>query len=262
MEIYGYVAAVLVGIVLGLLGGGGAILTVPLLVYFFGITPVVASSYSLFLTSLTSLSGSVTYLLRKSIDFRLVAEFGLPSIMAVFVARSFLLPAIPDMVSMGEHVHLTKDEIFMLFFSVFMILSSVRMIANNQETVTPADYKAPNSVVVILSGVAVGLVTGLLGAGGGFIIIPILVTLFGLSMQKAVGTSLMIISINSICGFCSGKGADVVDWPLLLTLTGMSILGIFLGVRISRYVSARSLKLVFAGFLLILAAWILWSKFN
>ena len=201
MEIIGYLAAILIGVVLGLIGGGGSILTVPLLVYLFGINPVTATSYSLFIVGLTSTVGSIHYFRMGLVNIKTAFLFGIPSIIAVFITRAYILPAIPyELITIGTFI-VTKDIFLMLLFAMLMIGASYNMIKkSNINSILDENQKWAN-LKIALKGIMVGTITGLVGAGGGFLIIPALVLLRKLPMKEAVGTSLLIIASNSLIGF-------------------------------------------------------------
>ena len=257
MEIFGYLAAVLIGVSLGLIGGGGSILTVPVLVYLFHINPVLATTYSLFIVGITSLTGGFGYYRRKLVEFRAVWLFGLSSIITVFLARRFILPAIPSNITIwGFTMH--KNMLLMVVFALLMLYSSYSIITcrncREEEAVTDTTKK---SIQLVINGLLTGLVTGLLGAGGGFLIIPVLVLFLRLSMKRAVGTSLVIIALNSLLGFLFSTDHDAINWEQMLIITAVSILGIFAGNRLSEYIDGERIKKIFGIFVLCMAVFIL-----
>lgn len=266
IEFIGYFAAIFIGISLGLIGGGGSILTVPVLVYLFSIEPVVATAYSLFVVGLTSSVGAFSYFKQGLVKMKMALVFGIPSIFSVFLTRQYLVPAIPDEIfSVGSFV-LTKGIFLMALFAVLMILASYKMITSkNDSPKTPntdldAEKKSFNYPMVILQGLIVGLITGLVGAGGGFIIIPALVFLLGLEMKEAIGTSLTIITLNSFFGFLVSQNQMQTDWKLLLILSAMSIAGIFIGMALSKRIDGAKLKPLFGWFVLIMGSYILMKE--
>jgi uncharacterized protein len=265
MEIIGYLTAILIGVSLGMIGGGGSILTVPVLVYLLGIDPVVATAYSLFIVGVTSIAGSVQFYRKDQIDIKTGILFGLPSIIAVFITRAWLVPAIPEeIVSLGNFI-LTKNIFTMLLFSLLMILASVSMIIKRKPQVTALNTPVglqPNTYIWVLAeGLVVGVLTGLVGAGGGFLIIPALVILTGMDMKRAVGTSLMIIAVKSLIGFTGDLLHVEMDWQLLLIFTSLSIAGIFPGSALASRIDADKLKKGFGIFVLLMGIYILWMQF-
>ena len=259
MEILGYVLAVIVGISLGLIGSGGSILTVPILVYVIGVNPVLATAYSLFIVGSTALVGGVQSAVQKRVDFKTVLIFGIPSIAAVYATRMWLVPFIPnELFTIGSLV-ITKSIALMLLFAVVMILASVSMIrpAKNKEP----DENAPrvyNYPMILLEGAVVGLLTGLVGAGGGFLIIPALVLLARMPMKLAVGTSLFIIAAKSLIGFIGDlQGSEIIDWKLLGIFTAFSVAGIFIGILLSKKIPGQKLKKGFGWFVLIMGIYII-----
>ena len=258
MEILGYILAVVVGVSLGLIGSGGSILTVPILVYVMGVNPILATAYSLFIVGSTALVGGVQSAMQKRADFKTVFIFGIPSIVAVYITRMWLVPLIPDQLfSIGSLV-ITKPIGIMVLFAIVMILASVSMIRPGKEIDEPEDKPLHyNYPLILLEGSVVGLLTGLVGAGGGFLIIPALVILARMPMQLAVGTSLFIIAAKSLIGFIGDlQGAQVIDWTLLGTFTGLAGIGIFIGIYLSKKISGDKLKKSFGWFVLIMGVYI------
>jgi len=258
MEILGYILAVVVGVSLGLIGSGGSILTVPILVYVMGVNPILATAYSLFIVGSTSLVGGIQSAIQKRADFKTVFIFGIPSIAAVYITRMWLVPLIPDkLFSIGSLV-ITKPIGIMVLFAIVMILASFSMIRPGKEIDEPEEKSLHyNYPLILLEGSVVGLLTGLVGAGGGFLIIPALVILARMPMQLAVGTSLFIISAKSLIGFIGDlQGAQVIDWSLLGTFTALAGIGIFIGIYLSKKISGDKLKKSFGWFVLIMGIYI------
>lgn len=256
MEIIGYSASILIGISLGLIGGGGSILTVPVLVYLFGIDTLLATTYSLFVVGSTSLVGSFSYLKRELIDLKTAVFFGGPSILAVFLTRYFLLPSIPLQVfTLGDFI-LTRSILLMVIFAILMVFASYSMIKKDEND-SQANHKPSGTMSVVLQGFFVGMITGLIGAGGGFLIIPALVKLLKLPIKMAIGTSLIIIAINSLAGFAFSLNEIQIRWSFLITVTLIAILGIFIGSYLSTKIKAKKLKTAFGWFVLAMGIYIL-----
>ena len=260
MEILGYVLAAIVGISLGLIGSGGSVLTVPILVYVLAINPVLATAYSLFIVGSTALVGGVQSAIQKKVDFKTVIIFGIPSIAAVYATRMWLVPLIPnELFCIGSFV-ITKPIALMLLFAVVMILASISMIKSGRKKEEgddniPMKYNYP---MILLEGAVVGLLTGLVGAGGGFLIIPALVILARMPMKLAVGTSLFIIAAKSLIGFIGDlQGSEAIDWKLLGSFTGFAVVGIFIGTRLSKKISGDKLKKAFGWFVLVMGIYII-----
>ena len=257
-EIFGYIGALAIGIVLGLVGGGGSILTVPVLVYLIGLNPIISTAYSLFIVGVTALIGAFKNIRRGLVDFRTAIVFATPALISVYITRRFIIPAIPEnLFSIGE-LMVTRNVAIMVFFAILMLAASYSMIKSKQNGKDElAKDKSFNYPLIVLEGIAVGLATGIVGAGGGFLIIPALVLLAGLPMKKAVATSLLIIAIKSLIGFIGDIENLPIDWPFLLSFTAVSVLGIFIGIWLTRYVSGSQLKKGFGWFVLLMAIVIL-----
>lgn len=260
MFFFGYAASILIGFSLGLIGGGGSILTVPVLVYLFHLDPVLATAYSLFIVGSTSLAGGLRFYPKKLIDFQAVWMFGIPSIITVILTRKFLVPYIPETIFTIGNFVLHKGMMLMLLFAFLMFVSAMRMIRQNKLEETSKEKKSSYLFFLVLDGLFVGIVTGLLGAGGGFLIIPALVLLMNIPMKKAVATSLVIIAINSLIGFVFSLSSIQVDWPELLSITAIAIVGVLIGISLSNKVTPASLKKGFGWFVLCMAFYILFRE--
>lgn len=258
MEVFGYIASLAIGISLGLIGGGGSILTVPVLVYLFGVQPVIATAYSLFIVGSTSLVGSYPKYKMGEINIKTALIFGIPSILAVYATRLWIVPAIPnDIMTIGS-LTITKSLLTMLLFAVLMVFASISMIRNKKEPIAKEEEKqAFNYPLILVEGAVVGVLTGFVGAGGGFLIIPALVLLSKLPMKQAVGTSLIIIAAKSLIGFTGDLGGEKMDWTLLLTVSSLAIAGIFIGNFLSKKINANSLQKSFGWFVLIMGIYII-----
>jgi hypothetical protein len=252
MEILGYILSVVMGFTLGLLGGGGSILTVPILVYVFGIDPVLGTAYSLFVVGVTALAGSFRKHIEGLVNWKTGLIFAIPSLIAVFLTRYLLIPAIPDHLFTLWGIEFTKDVAIMVFFAIVMLIASYSMIINGRQ-LDESKVDDPRIMLVIIEGFVVGIVTGLVGAGGGFLIVPALVLLIGMPMKEAVGTSLVIIAIKSLIGFTGDiASGQLIDWTFLALFTGFSIVGMVLGIYATRFVSQKRLKKAFGIFVLIM----------
>mgnify|MGYP003329042705 FL=1 len=260
MELVGYVLAVFIGVSLGLIGSGGSILTVPLLVYLFHISPVLATTYSLAIVGLSSIAGVISRIKQKLVDFKTIFFFGIPSIIGVFSSRKFLLPALPEEIYRGTHLMLTKSHFIMLFFATLMLVAAISMITgkNNkeQEGVIPV-YGGS----LLLVGFIEGSLTGIVGAGGGFLIIPALVLLAKLPMKRAIATSLVIISIKSLVGFTGDLWHVTIDGSFLFKIIILATLGIIIGNYINKKMEGAKLKKGFGFFVLIMSLVIMIEQF-
>ena len=255
MEIAGYIASLFIGVTLGLIGGGGSILTVPVLVYLFAVSPTLAISYSLFIVGFTSLVGAFNNYRQGFVNLKTVMLFGSSSITTVFIARKFIIPNLPEVFFRIGSFTVTHALFVMVVFSLLMVAASFSMIRNKMLPSKDAVKQKPG--VLVLYGLLIGLVTGFLGAGGGFLLIPALVIIMGLPMKQAIGTSLLIISLNSLIGFIGDLGLHEINWNMLLAITSIAIGGIFIGGFFSRKVNSQKLKKAFGWFVLVMGIYII-----
>ena len=253
----GYIASVFIGLALGLIGGGGSILTVPVLVYLFGVDPVLATAYSLFIVGSTSLVGAFPKYKNGEINLKTAIIFGIPSIIAVYATRAYIVPAIPTEVFAIRSFMVTKAIRMMMIFAVLMVFASVSMIRDKHNNQEESGEQVFNYQMILLEGTIVGILTGLVGAGGGFLIIPALVIFSKLPMKQAIGTSLLIIAAKSLIGFTGDLGKQTMDWQLLISVTILAIIGIFMGNFLGKKVSAKSLKKGFGWFVLVMGIYII-----
>mgnify|MGYP001945340235 CR=1 FL=1 len=260
ITILAFIAAILIGVSLGLIGSGGSILTVPVLVYILGIDAVSATGYSLFIVGVSALLGAYRYFRRQELDLKFVFLFGIPSIIAVYFTRAWLVPVLPDeLFEIGAKV-ITKSTFLLLLFAVLMLVAAYSMIRKSSGKTQDKMEKVSKPwswIIVLLEGLFVGVLTGMVGAGGGFLIIPVLVLVTGLPMKKAIGTSLAIVALKSLIGFSGDMVNLEIDWPMLMSFTGFSVLGIFVGGHFSKRVSGEKLKPAFGIFILVMGLFIL-----
>lgn len=258
MEIIGYLLAALVGISLGLIGGGGSILMVPILVYVFALNPVTATSYSLFIVGSTSLVGAFNNYRKGQVSIKTALLFGLSSITTVFITRKLLMPAVPDVLGTIGRMEIKKPMLIMVLFAALMLMASVAMIRSKKETESADAEKAKPAIgKLLLYGILIGLATGFLGAGGGFLIIPALVLLLNMPMKKAIGTSLLIIALNSLIGFTGDIGHIAIEWKFLFLVAAIAIAGIFIGGALAKKIPGAKLKKAFGWFVLVMGIYII-----
>jgi len=252
MAIMGYICAMLVGISLGILGSGGSILTVPIMVYLMKVNPIDATGLSLFIVGITSATGGITYVQRKLVDMKTAAIFATPSIISVFLTRKLLMPLIPDPVYSSSSFVLSKELLILILFAVLMMIVGYNMVRK-------AEYKEPeinelrqyNYPGLLLIGLISGILTGLLGVGGGFIIIPALVLFAKIPVRMSVGTSLLIIAFNSLSGFAEEVMVhpSEIDYRFLFLFAIFSVAGIFVGFKVSLKLRPAELKKIFGWFI-------------
>ena len=259
MQVLGYFASLLIGISLGMIGGGGSILTVPVLVYLFGISPVLSTSYSLFVVGSTSLAGAFNNYRKGFVNIKIALLFGMSSITTVFLTRKFLVPNIPATIGVVGKVYITQSLIIMVSFAVLMMAASFSMIRdrNDETKIKPVKNISASLYKLLLYGIAIGFATGFLGAGGGFLLIPTLVLLVKLPMKEAIGTSLLIIALNSLIGFTGDIGHFKIDWLFLFKITSIAVGGIFIGGYANKKLPGNKLKKGFGWFVLVMGIYIL-----
>lgn len=254
MELIGFALGILIGISLGVIGSGGSILTIPILVYIMSVSPSNATTYSLFIVGISALVGSIKGAKDRLLNYTIALYFGLPSIASILIMRKYFAPMLPDSLFSFMNFTVTKDFFIMLVFAVLMILASFSMIRKDSETAL--SNEKINICNIISKGIFVGLLTGFVGVGGGFLIIPTLVFSAKLPMKKAVATSLIIIAFNSLIGF-AGSPITNIAWPFLLKFTGFAVTGILLGMYLSKKISSEKLKPAFGWFVLIMGIYII-----
>ena len=262
LPLFGYFAAIFIGLSLGIMGGGGSILTVPVLVYLMGVSPVLSTAYSLFVVGSTSAVGAWGYFRKGLVSLKTAVVFLIPSLLAVFAVRKLLLPAIPHELFRAGSIVFTKDLLVLVAFAALMVVAAASMIRSRQaEEVLDEELHHPhafNYPLILAIGLVVGTLTGFVGAGGGFLIIPALVLGARLPMKLAVGTSLAIIALNSLIGFTGDLSAGTpIAWRFLLGFLAFALVGIVLGTYLARFIPGARLKPVFGWFTLAMGTFIL-----
>jgi uncharacterized membrane protein YfcA len=255
MELLGYFLALFVGISLGLIGGGGSILAMPILVYIFHFNPQLATSYSLFIVGISALIGSIKHYKLNNLNLNTAIVFGIPSIVSILLTRKFILPQIPNVIFSFNKVVITKNILLMIVFAALMIAASISMIRNKKNE-TKLNIPSKNKLAFV--GFMVGIVTGFLGAGGGFLIIPALIFFAALPMKQAIGTSLFIIAVNAMIGFIGDLINNVhLNFQFLILFSVIAIIGIFIGTYLSKKVDGNKLKPAFGWFVLVAGIYII-----
>lgn len=259
MEILGYAGALLVGIILGLFGGGGSMLGIPIMVYILGISPTLASSYSLFIVGTTATFGAFQKALQGLTHLKIGLLFGAPCITMSYLTRLVILPELPEILFSFSDFSISKDVLIMILFASLIFYAGFSMIKGRKGMVRKVNKKSKRDIVkVIFLGTLIGFLTTLVGSGGGGLIVPSLVLLLGMQMKKAVGTSLLIVCGKSLIGFVGDLQNNVqLDWTFLLTFVGIAVIGIFIGNIFSKYVDSDKLKKAFGIFIVVLAIYIL-----
>lgn len=261
MEIAGYIMSLVIGITLGLIGGGGSILAVPVLAYLFLLDEQVATAYSLFVVGAASLVGGLRQHQSGNVDWRTAMVFGAPAIVSVWMVRHFVVPMLPEvLLSFGEFDFTRRMAMFGLF-SVLMVWAAWSMLSKPKQRQTKGEVRY-NYPLILVEGLVVGAITGFVGAGGGFLIIPALILLANLPMKRAVGTSLIIIAMKSLLGFFLGDALTMeIDWEFLLLFTSLTMVGIFSGVYLGKFIDGQRLQRGFGYFIIAMAAFIFSMEF-
>ncbi|WP_293872283.1 sulfite exporter TauE/SafE family protein [Flavobacterium sp.] len=258
-ELLGYIGALFIGIVLGITGGGGSILTVPILVYILNYNPVLATAYSLFIVGTTSGFGTIQNLKKGLVVPKTAIQFAIPSVIGVYLTRKFIVPRIPETIFYFGSIHVSKATFLMLLFAVVLFMAAYSMLKNKKEN-DVVDFKTKSLTMIIIQLFFVGILIGLIGAGGGFLIIPALLKFAKLPMKKAIGTSLLIITINSLIGFTGDIQNMIIDWKFIITFTTFSVIGIFIGLYIQQFINEKHLKKIFGIFVLIMSFLIVYKE--
>ena len=259
LELLGYIGALLIGIVLGITGGGGSILTVPVLVYILNYNPIIATAYSLFIVGTTAGFGTIQNFKNGLVVPTTGFQFAIPSLIGVYITRTFIVPKIPETIFYFSSIQLSKETFLMLIFAVVMFMAAYSMLKDKKESEV-VDFKTKSLVVLVIQLFFVGILIGLIGAGGGFLIIPALLKFAKLPMKKAIGTSLFIITINSLIGFTGDIQNFEIDWVFLIPFTTFSVIVIFIGLYIQNYINEKHLKKIFGFFVLIMSFFILYKE--
>ncbi len=261
-QIFGYLLALLAGISIGMMGSGGSILTVPILVYIMRIEPVLATAYSLFIVGVSATTGSIKNIREQQVNFKIVFAFGLASIFAVFFTRIYLLPLIPEVITLANNTTISKSSFIMIIFALVMLAAASKMITPKSKQTDSEQAIVTSFVPLAIQGLLIGLIAGMVGAGGGFLIVPTLVFFAHLPMRTAVGTSVTIVAIQSLIGFTGDLLVQTIDWTTVLIFTTVSIGGVFIGLRWANKISDKLLKQLFGWFVLAMAIFILAKEVN
>ncbi len=260
IQIFGYIGALVLGVILGLMGSGGSLMAVPIFAYLFHISPITTTAYSLFVVGTSASVGAFQNFKRGLVDYRIALVLGIPAFITVYMVRKFLVPLIPQELFTIQNFVLKRDMAIMVLFAILMLCASISMIKKKDLKVDGTKSVKYNYPIIVLEGILVGALTGIVGIGGGFLIIPVLVLWVKLSMKKAVATSLFIISLKSLIGFTGDLGNLEVNWSFLLSFTAVSIVGIGLGLYLSSFIEGENLKKTFGWLVLIVAMGIFYKE--
>ena len=254
MEFLGYLFALIIGLIMGIIGGGGSILGVPIFVYLFDMNALTATTLSLFVVGVASAVGATGNARQGNVDLKTALLFGIPSVLSVIFVRKIILPHLPDPLFSIGTFPIEKNLFILVLFATLMLISSIQMIVGNQKIETT--NQSPQYPMLVTQGIAVGMITGMIGAGGGFLIVPALVMLLNLEMKKAIGTSMMIISMNSLLGFLSSQNTEI-NWQFLLIFTSIAVIGMLIGIQLAKKIDGKKLKPIFGWFVLMMGIYII-----
>jgi uncharacterized protein len=251
MAVLGLLLAALIGLSLGLLGGGGSILTVPIFVYVLGFGAKEAIAMSLAVVGAVSLFGAIGHWRAGNVNLRVALIFGGVAMLGTYLGARLAV--------------YFSGAAQLALFAVVMLLAAFFMFRDGP--VATAGVAPPGAsttemplLLIVLEGLAVGVLTGLVGVGGGFLIVPALVLLGRLPMKQAIGTSLLVIALKSAAGFYGYLGQVDVPWAFMTLFTGVAVIGILVGTYLVRYVPQHALKRAFALFLLVMGGFILYQN--
>ena len=264
LALLGYPASLVMGLALGLTGGGGSILTVPILVYLFGIDAIDATAYSLGLVGLVALWGAWGAYRSGDLQLKRALSFGIPGVVGVLVSRRILLPQLPEQLSVLSF-NFSKSSVLLICFAALMLLASTSMIYASREKPTSKTKGDGVSKIshlsLVLGGLGIGLLAGFVGAGGGFLIVPTLVNIGKLNMKQAVGTSLFVIALQSLlCVLGDFAALAKINAVLFVSIVVIAIIGMTWGTHLRKSISASKLKLIFGVFVFVMGSLILFSE--
>ena len=262
LHILGYIGATLTGLVLGLLGGGGALLSIPVLVYLFHIEPQLATSYSLILIALSASSGAYQNIRKNLVDYNAALYYGIPSVISVYIVRRWVMPNLPKVMFTVGGYTIDKNLFILIVLAVVMFIAAYKMISSGNGNEGEKEHEV-NHLRLAFFAVLIGAFLGLVGAGGGFLMVPALIYFANVHTKKAIGTSLLLVSINSFIGFAGDLRSHVqIEWPFFFTFLFFSIAGVFIGHYLSTYIHNNKLRKYFGWFILITAVFIVVKEFS
>ena len=260
IEIFGYIGAFFIGLIMGILGGGGSILAVPILAYIFHLDEKIATAYSLFVVGSTGLIGGLRQTLNKMVDWKAAITFGIPAVIGITTVRAFVVPNLPEILFEIGSFEFTRRMGMFGLFAVLMLLAATSMLSN--KTKNKSTKEIGFNPLILSEGLFIGGLTGLVGAGGGFLIVPALIVIAQLDMKKASATSLIIIALNSLTGFFLGDATHMeINWKFLSIFVGIAMSGIIIGTFLNQLLPVKLLKKSFAYFIIAMAIFIFVEEF-
>lgn len=264
-EIIGYIGALFIGLVMGMTGSGGSILSIPILAYLFHLDEKTATAYSLFIVGFTAFFGGIRSLFANLVSFKAVIFLGIPAVIGVLLVRRIIIPVLPEMLFHIGEFEFTRRMLMFGLFSILMFIAAYTML--NKSKVNLANRSNQEFVfhpLIVTEGFFLGLFMGLIGAGGGFLIVPALMFIAKLPIKQAMATSLVIVSFNSLIGFFLGDFMNAtlfLDWNFLLVFTAISLVGILIGGLLSKSINSIKLKKYFGYFVIGMAVFMFIMEF-
>lgn len=245
---------------MGLTGAGGSILSVPVFTYLAKIDVVTATAYSLFVVGLTAFAGTLTHLKRKTLRIKEGLYYGIPSVISIILTREYFVQHLPEIFVKFNGYEITKQNFLMGLFSIFMIAAGLSMIKEKKIAVEENNPEI-NLLSLSLQGLLLGVVMGLLGAGGGFLIVPALVQIAKMPIKSAIATSMMIISVNAFSGFFGSIQFVEINWGFLISFGALMVAGVIAGSIFSTKINAKILKPAFGYFIILISILIIYKEF-
>jgi uncharacterized membrane protein YfcA len=262
LHILGYLGALLTGVILGLLGGGGALLSIPVLVYLFHIEPQLATSYSLILIGITATSGAYQNIRKKQVDYNAALYYGIPSVIAVYTVRRWVMPNLPKVIFSLDGYAVDKNLFILVILAIVMFAAAYKMITAKPNDTQDEDHKVDHLELAFFA-ILIGSFLGLVGAGGGFLMVPALIYFANVHTKKAIGTSLLLVAVNSFIGFLGDMRSNVsIDWKFFAIFACFSVAGVFIGHYLTNYIHNDKLKKSFGWFILVTAIFIVVKEFT
>ena len=249
------VASSIIGIAIGLLGAGGSILVMPVLVYVLGISPLIATTYSLGIVGISSAIAAIRNAREQQTNWKVLFTFAIPAIISIMIMRAYIMPALPKVLELGM-IHISIESLSMIILSLLMLISAQRMMSSKE--LQSHDIQEISLMALMFTGLMIGVLTGFTGIGGGFLIVPAMILIGHMNVKEAAFTSMILIAMNALPGFfvdiLNGKN---LEWGLFTLLTIASVFGGYAGIMLSKRIRQDLLRISFGIIIALLALFIL-----